>query len=141
MLVYTSAVLAQPVDLLGRVFVRLVAASDALDTDFTAKLLDLDPEGRAVLLGPEDAACAGPATGGLRPRSAAHAGGGPRPNRIELFDIGHRFPSGHRIRLEISSSGSPFVDPNPNTGLPIATDTTWRVARQTSTRSGPTRPP
>jgi hypothetical protein len=51
--------------------------------------------------------------------------------RIELFDLAHRFAPGHRLRLEIASSAVPLYSPNPNTGNPIATDTDWKVARQT----------
>ena len=51
--------------------------------------------------------------------------------KINLGHIGHAFLPGHQIRLEISSSAYPFFAPNPNTGNPIATDTTWRVAKQT----------
>jgi len=50
--------------------------------------------------------------------------------RIELFDVGHAFLPGHRVRLEISSSAFPFIDANTNTGDPVATDTVTRVARQ-----------
>jgi len=131
MLVYTSDVLAEPVEIVGRVFVNLFAASDAPDTDFTARLLDVRPDGKAVNLGPS----------AVGVRRARYRKGYDRiklltPNRpeefsIELFDIGHRFLIGHRIRVEISSSASPYVAPNSNTGLPIATDTTWRLARQT----------
>ena len=52
LLVYTSSVLGQPVEIVGRVFVQLHAASDALDTDFTAKIQDVCPDGRAIALGP-----------------------------------------------------------------------------------------
>ena len=45
--------------------------------------------------------------------------------------IAHRFEKGHRIRIEISSSATPDFNPNQNTGNPIATDTEWKVARQT----------
>jgi hypothetical protein len=51
--------------------------------------------------------------------------------RIELFDLAHRFAPGHRLRLEITSSAVPLYTFNPNTGNPIATDTEWKVARQT----------
>jgi putative CocE/NonD family hydrolase len=129
-LVYSSAVLDEPVEVIGRVFVELHAASDARDTDFTAKLVDVYPDGRALKLGPR-------ATGVIRAR---YRRGYDKerlltPNkteryRIELFDIGHTFLPKHRIRLEISSSASPAVAPNPNTGHPIATDTESRVAQQ-----------
>jgi hypothetical protein len=129
-LVYSSAVLDKPVEVIGRVFVELHAASDARDTDFTAKLVDVYPDGKAVKLGPK-------ATGVIRAR---YREGYDKeklvtPNkteryRIELFDIGHTFLPRHRIRVEISSSAYPAIAPNPNTGHPIATDTESRVAHQ-----------
>lgn len=129
-LVYTTEALEKPVEIIGRVIVELHAASDARDTDFTAKLSDVYPDGTAVKLGPK-------AIGIIRARFRE---GYEReklltPNkterfRIELFDIGHTFLPKHRIRLEISSSAYPAVAPNPNTGNPIATDTESRIARQ-----------
>ena len=119
------------VDVLGRVFVELQIASDATETDFTAKLIDVGQDGQAVLLGPV-------ATGVIRvryrngpERTEVLVPGKPTPVRIELFDVGHTFLPGHRIRIEISSSAFPYVDANPNTGRTIATETTTQVARQT----------
>ena len=57
--------------------------------------------------------------------------GTPLRYEIELFDLGHTFLAGHRVRIEVSSSASPFVNPNQNTGNPVATDTEWRIAQQT----------
>jgi len=52
--------------------------------------------------------------------------------RIKLGDIGHVFLSGHKIRIDISSSASPKYNVNPNTGKPISTDTSaMRRAQQT----------
>lgn len=130
-LVYTSESLTAPVEIVGRVFVALVAASDAVDTDFTAKLLDVHPDGKAVLLGPSETGVKRARYRKGYDRMAPLTPGKAEEYRIELFDIGHRFLPGHRIRLEISSSAAPFITPNSNTGLPVATDTTWRVARQT----------
>ena len=130
-LVYTSEGLAEPVEVVGRVWVRLWAATDGLDTDFTAKLLDVFPDGRAVLLGPESV---GVVRGRYRNGYQAPkllTPGHPEEYTIELFDIGHSFEVGHRIRVEVASSAAPFINPNPNTGRDIATDTTWRVATQT----------
>ncbi len=130
-LVYTTPALDHPVHVLGRVFVELTIASDALDTDFTAKLVDVAPDGQAVLLGPV-------ATGVIRTRyrngperQDLLVPGEATPVRIELADVGHSFLAGHRIRVEVSSSAFPYINANPNTGRPIATDTTWRVAKQT----------
>ncbi len=130
-LVYSTDPLAEPLDVLGRVFVRLVAASDGPDTDFTAKLLDVHPDGRAVLVGPSPVGVRRARYRQGYERQVPLTPGRPEELSIELFDVGHRFLPGHRIRIEISSSAYPFIDPNPNTGLPVATDTTWRVARQT----------
>ena len=51
-LVYSSDILEAPLDLIGNAHVELYASSDALDTDFTAKILDVQPDGRALRLGP-----------------------------------------------------------------------------------------
>jgi putative CocE/NonD family hydrolase len=130
-LVYTGQVLKSPVEILGQVNVELFAASDSRDTDFVVKLLDVYPDGRAVNLGPFG-------KGFIRAR---YRNGYDReifltPNRtegfrIKLFDIGHTFLPGHKIRLEISSSAVPYLAPNSNTGNPVATDTEWKIARQT----------
>ena len=131
-LVYTTDALTDTLAIMGRVFVRLYAASDALDTDFTAKIQDVHPDGRAVALGSTEA-------GGVR--RARYRNGylntelltpnEPELFEVELFDIGHAFLPGHRIRIEISSSAFPMVNPNQNTGNPVATDTEWKTANQT----------
>lgn len=130
-LVYTTEALAEPVEVVGRVVLKLFAATDGLDTDFTAKLLDVYPDGRAIRLGPMAAGVKRARYRESYERQVLLTPGRPEEYTIDLFDVGHRFLAGHRIRLEISSSAFPFIDPNPNTGLPIATDTTSRTARQT----------
>ena len=129
-LVFTGDPLTEPVEIIGSVTATVHAATDARDTDFLAKLVDVYPDGRAVLLGSR-----------IGIRRARYRHGYEReellaPNqveayRIELFDIAHSFQPGHRIRVEISSSAAPMYNPNQNTGNPVATDTEWRVARQT----------
>jgi uncharacterized protein len=135
-LVYTSGVLKEPVEIIGRILVHLFAASDARDTDFTARLLDVYPDGRALRLGPRD-------VGIIRARyrnSLEHATlltpGKTEHYRIELYDIAHAFLPGHRIRVEISSSYAPVFNPNSNTGNPVATDTQSRLAQQTIFHDG-----
>lgn len=129
-LVYTSEVLQDALEVIGSVVVNLQAASDARDTDFTAVLSDVGPDGRAISLGPMVGIRRGRYRNGydreelLTPGKVEHF-------RIELFDIAHSFEPGHRIRLEISSSAAPMYNPNQNTGNPVATDTEWRVANQT----------
>jgi len=129
-LVYTTDPLSQALEAIGAVTVNLYAATDAHDTDFTAALSDLGPDGRALRLGPA-----------VGIRRARYRNGYAREERltpgqaelfrIELFDIAHRFERGHRLRLEISSSAAPAYTPNQNTGSPVATDTVWKTAKQT----------
>jgi putative CocE/NonD family hydrolase len=132
MLIYTSDPLESPLIVIGEAFVNLYASSDAFDTDFTARLIDVYPDGKAINLGSE------PVGGIIRAR---YRKGYKKeellvPNKtelfkIELFDIGHTFLAGHRIRVEISSSAAPDYFPNQNTGNPVATDIEWNVAHQT----------
>lgn len=129
-LVYTSEVLTEPLEIMGNIKVNLQAATDGRDTDFTAALTDVYPDGRAVKLGP----VVGIRRGRYRfgpTREVLLEPGKVATFPIELYDIAHRFEAGHRIRIEISSSAAPMFNPNQNTGNPVATDTTWRVARQT----------
>lgn len=133
LLVYTSAPLAEPVEATGNVTVVLHAASDALDTDFTAKLVDVYPDGRAINL----------CDGILRART--RGGGGTQkllePGKVEVFEIdlwvtSNLFAAGHRIRVEIASSNFPRFDRNPNTGQDFGTDTVLKPAKQTVMHSG-----
>jgi len=129
-LVYTSAELEETVEISGPVMAELYAATNARDTDFTATLSDVFPDGRAVALG------IGP--GGIIRARYRHGldhtelvtPGKVEKYTIDLAHIGHAFLPGHRIRLEISSSSYPAYNPNQNTGNPVATDTEWRTAQQ-----------
>jgi len=129
-LIYTTDNLSQPITILGKVVLCLFAATDAADTDFTARLLDVDENGLSLPLGPGIGIIRARYRSGYdHPESVA-------PNKIaeyqiELFDIGHTFLPHHRIRIEISSSYAPEYDPNSNTGDTVAVDTGRRVAHQT----------
>jgi len=129
-LVYTSEPLKQPVEVIGPVTVELYAASDALDTDFTANIVDVFPDGRAAGLGPDPVGILRARyRHGLEKTELLHPGK-VTIFRIDLGSIAHSFQPGHRIRIEISSSAYPFFNPNQNTGNPVATDTDWKVAHQ-----------
>jgi putative CocE/NonD family hydrolase len=127
-LVYTTAPLRRDVEVIGPVRVVLYAATSARDTDFTAKLVDVFPDGRAQNL-----------TDGilrLRYRKSLEKPELARPGEICKLTIdagvtGNVFQKGHRIRMEISSSNFPRFDRNPNTGEPIADATELRKASQT----------
>lgn len=117
-LVYTTPPLERPVEVTGPVRLTLFVASSARDTDFTGKLLDVFPGGRALLL----------ADGILRARyrDAATARllepGAVYELSIDLVATANLFKAGHRIRLEVSSSNFPRFDRNTNTGGTIATE-------------------
>jgi putative CocE/NonD family hydrolase len=112
-LVYSSQALERPLEVTGPLELVLFAATSAPDTDFVAKLCDVDPEGRSRIL----------AEGVLRARYR-EGFESPRPvepdrpyeYRIDLVATSNVFLPGHRIRLDVTSSSHPRFDRNPNTG-------------------------
>ncbi|HEV7934387.1 MAG TPA: CocE/NonD family hydrolase [Actinomadura sp.] len=127
-LVYSTPALAQDVEVTGPITMTLYAASSAPDTDWTAKLTDVHPDGTSMLI----------QYGIQRARyrvSETH----PTPIKpgkiykytIQVWPTSNLFKAGHQIRLEISSSNFPMYDRNPNTGHPFGQDADLRVARQT----------
>ncbi len=127
-LVYSSQPLTAPLEVTGPVTVTLYARSSSSDTDFTAKLVDVFPDGTAVNL----------ANGILatRSRESLSHPSPIEPGRIYQYKINvwptsNLFLAGHRIRLEISSSDFPQFAPNPNTGARFGTSTKWITAKQT----------
>ena len=116
-LVYSTPPLSEPMEVTGPVTVVLYASSSAPDTDFTAKLVDVAPNGYAANL------CDGLIRARYR-NSAAHPElmqpGEVYEFTIDLQGTGNVFLAGHQIRLEISSSNFPKFDRNPNTGEPAA---------------------
>src|SRR5438094_954373 len=127
-LVYTSAVMTESLEVTGPVTVTLYAASNASDTDFTAKLVDVRPDGYAQNL----------ADGIVRARyresrtsPAPLVPGEVARFTVDLWATSHVFLPGHRIRLEIASSNFPRFDRNLNTGEDQATGTHRQSARQT----------
>lgn len=127
-LVYTSDAVTAPLEVTGPIAVTLFAASTAPDTDFTAKLVDVRPDGYAQNL----------ADGMVRARyrNSREAPTPLTPGDVSRFTIdlwatSHVFRPGHRIRVEISSSNFPRFDRHLNTGEDQATGTRWQTARQT----------
>jgi putative CocE/NonD family hydrolase len=126
-LVYTSAPLTEPLDVTGPVKVVLHAATDGPDTDWTAKLVDVGPDGYARNL------CDGIVR--ARYRASRREAALVEPGAIVEYEIdltatSNVFGVGHCVRLEISSSNFPQFDRNPNTGEPPGVATQLRVARQ-----------
>lgn len=127
-LVYTSAVLENDLELTGPVQAVIYASSTAVNTDFTAKLVDVYPDGRAIRI------CEGIIRADHRNPEAPPSNIEPGKiyeYTIELWATSNVFLKGHRMRVEISSSNFPRFDRNLNTGLNFASDTTWTTAQQT----------
>jgi putative CocE/NonD family hydrolase len=128
--VYTGEPLAEDVEVTGTVRLHLVAASSAPDTDWTAKLVDVHPDGRAVAV--TDGILRARYRDGLD-RPALLQPGEPTHFDIVVGSTSMLFRAGHRIRLEVSSSNFPRFSRHPNTGgdLAAATEADLRPALQT----------
>lgn len=127
-LVYTGEPLTEPLTVVGHVTVVLHASSSAPDTDFTAKLVDRWPDGRAFIL--TDGILRARYRNGLDSEEMLEAGEVYQFG-IDVGALAHTFQPGHRIRLEVSSSNFPRFDRNLNTGEPLATGEHWEIAHQT----------
>jgi putative CocE/NonD family hydrolase len=119
-LCYSSPVLTRELELAGPVSVELWAISSAVDTDFTAKLVDVAPSGFAANLA--DGIVRGRYRESTKQRSAPLTPGEPVRLQIDLWDLAHTFKPGHRVVLEVSSSNFPRFDRNLNTGHEIGED-------------------
>jgi putative CocE/NonD family hydrolase len=118
-LVFETEPLDHDTEILGPIDVNLWVSTDAVDTDFTAKLIDAYPPSDTLAEGYElnlsDSIIR------LRYRNG---GGKPdfvtpgqvAPVTITLYPVGNVFAAGHRIRLVVSSSNFPRFDVNPNNG-------------------------
>jgi putative CocE/NonD family hydrolase len=127
-LVYSTGPLDQDLEVTGPVTLDLFAKSSAVDTDFTAKLVDVAPDGAAINL----------TEGILRARyreSTSEAKpivpGQVYEYKIDMWSTSNVFLKGHRIRLEVSSSNFPRFDRNLNTGKDASTNSTFVKATNT----------
>jgi uncharacterized protein len=118
-LCHTTPPLPEPLEVIGPLRLVLHASSSVPDTDFTGKLVDVWPDGRAENL----------ADGILRARYRESLSEPSllEPGRVYELDVdlvatANVFGAGHRIRLEVSSSNFPRFDRNTNTGGVIATE-------------------
>lgn len=135
-LIYTSEAFTKSRLLAGKVELRLFAATDGPDTDFTAKLVLVDEEGIAMNM----------ADGIIRARYRKGRAQEALlvPNkiyeyRIDLGVTSFEIPAGYRIRLEISSSNFPKYDRNSNTEIDAFEAKVLRSAQQTI-YAGPDQP-
>lgn len=132
-LVYTTPPLEKGIEVTGPLEAVLYVASDVPDSDFTAKLVDVYPDGTAYNV--QEGIQRARYREGLDKRSRIKPGE-IFELRINLNVTSNYFGPGHRIRLEISSSNFPRFDRNLNTGGDNVTERSWRVARNTVHHSG-----
>lgn len=132
-LVYTTPPLEQGVEVTGALDVVLNVSSDARDTDFTVKLVDVYPDGRAFNVA-DGILRARYRNGQTRP--AMMEAGKVYPLTIDMEATSNYFAPGHRIRLEVSSSNFPRFDRNLNTGGNNFDETEWKVARNSVHHGG-----
>lgn len=127
-IVFTTPVLTEPVEATGRIRVKLWASSSCVDTDFTAKLTDVYPDGRSLLV----------LDGIVRARYRDSISE-PEPIvpgkvyalDIDLWSTSIIFNRGHRIRVAVSSSNAPRFRPNANTDDPLDDVSKAVVAKNT----------
>lgn len=132
--VFQSEPLAEDIEVTGELSVKLWASSSAVDTDFTAKLLDVYPAssdfpgGFDLNIG----------DGILRTRfreslkkEVLMKPGTIYPLTIKLYPTSNIFKRGHRIRVDVSSSNFPRFDVNPNTGEPLNDNRQTKIAINT----------
>lgn len=110
-LVYSTEPLDADLDVVGPVKVILFASTSAVDTDFSARLSDVHPDGRSIQL----------QNGVLRARYRNLVSELLHPGEIYRFEIdlwatAHRFKAGHRVRVDVASADFPRFDRNVNRG-------------------------
>ena len=126
-LVYKTDPLEQDVEVTGPITLTLWASTSAPDTDFTAKLVDIFPDGYTRNL----------TDGIIRARfrqgtdkARPITPGEPTEYTIDLWATSNLFRRGHRIALEVSSSNFPRFDRNLNTGHELGVDAEMQPAVQ-----------
>jgi uncharacterized protein len=127
-LVFTSQPLERPLTVIGPVTVKLWAASSASNTDFSAKLVDVDPTGRAIDI--TSGILRAPLRNGFE-KWEELTPGQPYELSIELRPTANVFLPGHRLRVDVTSSDFPRFDRNLNTpGAEFGSKTEIRTADQ-----------
>jgi len=119
-LVYSTAPLRNDIEVTGPIKVVLYVKTTAVNTDFTAKLVDVHPDGSAYNV----------SDGLLRKEYKQMGSAQPDKIEINMWPTSMLFKTGHRIRVEISSSNYPRYDRNPNTGNTIPIERQTIIAEQ-----------
>jgi putative CocE/NonD family hydrolase len=127
-LCYTTPPLTENVEITGPLEIHILASTSTRDTDFTAKFVDVYPDGRSQNL-----------VDGIKRAKGLKSLASPEfitPGQVYEYVItmgptSQMFFKGHRMRIDISSSNFPMYDRNMNTGNPIGEDATGIKANQT----------
>ncbi len=132
--VFQTGALAADTEVTGRLVVKLWGSSNARDTDFTVKLIDVYPPNQDYPAGVD----LNVADGIVRARFRHNLDheeflepGKPYEFEIEMYPTSLVFQRGHRIRLDVSSSNFPRFDVNPNTGEPLNSNRRVQMAENT----------
>jgi putative CocE/NonD family hydrolase len=113
-LVYTSEPFKEATELTGPITPTLYVSSDAKDTDFTVKVLDVYPDGRAYNL--DESIQRMRYREGYTKAPVWMEGGKIYKVMLQPLTTSNYFAPGHRLRIEVSSSNFPRFDRNLNTG-------------------------
>ena len=133
-LTFETAELEEDTEVTGHIVMNLWASSSAVDTDFTAKLIDMYPpsddypDGFAMNI-TDSIIRARYRNSWTEPEMMEP--GTPYQFSFHLYPTSNVFRKGHRIRLDISSSNWPRFDVNPNTGGPLGLEQRYEIAHQT----------
>ncbi len=133
-LTFQTPELEEDTEVTGHILMHLWAASSAVDTDFTAKLIDMYPpsddypDGFAMNI-TDSIIRARYRNSWEKPELMVP--GTPYEFVFHLYPTSNVFREGHRIRLDISSSNWPRFDVNPNTGGPLGLERRYEIANQT----------
>ncbi len=126
-LVYSTEPLERDIEITGPILLKLYASSSTKDTDFTGTLVDVYPDGKSIIL----------TEGILRARFRASiekeeflVPGTVYEFDLDLWETSNLFMTGHKIRLEISSSNFPRFDRNLNTGNRPGIDSEVLISNQ-----------
>jgi uncharacterized protein len=125
-LTYTTPVLTDDIEVTGPIAATLFAATEARDTDWIVKLVDVHPDGRAFNL----------TDGAVRARYRHGGDDLLEPGQVYEYHVDMQvtsnvFKRGHRIRVHISSTDFPRLHRNPNTGDPLLDDAALTPVVQT----------
>jgi len=131
---FVTEPLAEDLLCIGPLTFKFWASSSAVDTDFTAKLIDWYPPNadfpHGYALNITDTIIRARYRNS-RAEQEFMEPGKVYPFEMVLFPIGNLFKKGHRIRLDVSSSNFPRFDLNPNTGEPLGLNRCWQIADNT----------